>query len=158
MNIYVCVKHVPDSAATITVIDDQRIDEGITFLMDPYDEHALTAAVELKAQLGEGEIIAVCLANPRAEATLRSALAMGADRGILVCSDQAVDSLLTARALHAAINQDGNPFVILTGKESIDSQGMQTMFRLAGHFNMAAATNVVRISIEETAATVNTSR
>ena len=46
--IYVCVKHVPDLSASITVIDDNRIDENIIFLLNPYDEHAITEAVKIK--------------------------------------------------------------------------------------------------------------
>ena len=53
MSIFVCVKHVPDSAATIRLVDCQRIDETITFLLNPYEEHALTAAVQLNDQLVE---------------------------------------------------------------------------------------------------------
>lgn len=149
MKIYVCVKHVPDSAATITIRDKNRIDENITFLMNPYDEHAVTEAAKLRGQLPEAEVVAVCVAGPEAENTLRSAMAMGADRSILICTGCRPDSMLTARALKAAIEQDGSPFLILAGKESIDAEGMQTMFRLARHFGMPAATNAVKITLEE---------
>jgi len=149
MKIYVCVKHVPDSAATITIRGKNRIDENITFLMNPYDEHAVTEAAKLRNQLPGAEVIAVCVAGLAAENTLRSAMAMGADRSILICTDQPVDSMLAARALAAAIKQDGSPYLILTGKESIDAEGMQTMFRLAHHFGVPAATNVVNITLEE---------
>ena len=149
MKIYVCVKHVPDSAATITIRDNNQIDENITFLMNPYDEHAVTEAAKLRGQLPGSEVIAVCLARPEAENTLRSAMAMGADRSILICTDRPLDSMLTARALAAAIEQDGFPYLILAGKESIDAEGMQTMFRLAHLLGMPAATCAVRISLEE---------
>ncbi len=148
MKIYVCIKHVPDSAATITVKDGDRIEENITFLMNPYDEHAVTEAVRLKEQFSDSEIVVVCLGKAAAENTLRSAMAMGADRGILITSDDRHDALVTARALKAAIENDGRPDVILTGKESIDTEGMQTMFRLAHHFHFPAATNVVRIDVQ----------
>ena len=116
MKIYVCVKHVPDSAATITIRDTNRIEENITFLMNPYDEHAVTEAARLRARIPGAEVIAVCVAGPAAENTLRSAMAMGADRSILVCADRPVDSMLTARALAAAIQQDGAPGLILGRK------------------------------------------
>lgn len=154
MKIYVCVKHVPDSAATITIRDNNQIEENITFLMNPYDEHAVTEAARLRAQLSGAEVIAVCLAGHEAENTLRSAMAMGADRSILVCTDRRPDSLFTARALAAAIEQDGLPYLILAGKESIDAEGMQTMFRLARHFGMPAATSAVKITLEEGAVVV----
>lgn len=149
MKIYVCVKHVPDSAATITVKGENEIEEGITFLMNPYDEHAVTEARRLKTTLPRAEIIAVCLSRPEAESTLRSALAMGADRGILVTTAQHHDAIMTARILMGAIVQDGHPDLILTGKESIDSEGFQTMYRLAAGLGMPVASNVVAFSLEQ---------
>ncbi len=154
MKIYVCVKHVPDSAATITVVAPNRIEEKITFLINPYDEHAVTEAGRIRAARPDTEVIAVCLAKPSGENTLRSALAMGADRAILIATDRNHDAITTARALKAAMEKDGRPDLILGGKESIDSEGMQTMFRLAHHFDMPAATNVVALDIQADAATV----
>jgi len=148
MNIYVCIKHVPDSAATITVEGKDRINEKITFLMNPYDEHAVTEASKIKAWSADCEVVAVCLGKPGAENTLRSAMAMGADRSILIESDRSHDSILTARALAAAIRSDGSPWIILTGKESIDSEGMQTQFRLARNLNLPVATNVVKLDVD----------
>lgn len=158
MKIYVCVKHVPDSAATITIRDTNRIEENITFLMNPYDEHAVTEAAGLRARIPGAEVIAVCVAGPAAENTLRSAMAMGADRSILVCTDRPVDSMLTARALAAAIQQDGTPGLVLGGKESIDAEGMQTLFRLARHLGVPAATHVVKISLEAGAVVVESEK
>jgi electron transfer flavoprotein beta subunit len=149
MKIYVCVKHVPDSAATITIRGKNQIDEGVTFLLNPYDEHAVEEAGKLKAQIGNSEVIAVTLGKEGALNTLQSALAMGADRGILIKTDDRVDSILTARALKAAIEQDGKPDIIFTGKQSIDSEGMQTMFRLAAVLDMPVAINVVSFSIDQ---------
>jgi electron transfer flavoprotein beta subunit len=148
MNIYVCVKHVPDSAATITVEGKNGINEKITFLVNPYDEHALTEAATIRASLPDAEIVAVCLGKAAAENTLRSAMAMGADRGILIETDLAHDSLFTARALAAAIRSDGRPRIIFTGKESIDSEGMQTHFRLADRLGLPVATNVVKVDMD----------
>ncbi|MBF0573263.1 MAG: electron transfer flavoprotein subunit beta, partial [Desulfamplus sp.] len=54
MKIFVCVKHVPDSAATIVVRDKNQIDEKITFLLNPYDEYAVTEAIRLKKMLIQG--------------------------------------------------------------------------------------------------------
>ena len=136
MQIYVCVKQVPDSAANITIVDEKSIDERIAFLLNPYDEHAVTEAAALKNQFEGSEIIAVCLGKKDAEKTLRSAMAMGADRGILITTDGQPDSPVTARALKAAIELDGRPDIIFTGKASIDSEGFQTMHRLAAAMEM----------------------
>jgi len=148
MKIYVCVKHVPDTAARITILGENRIDERVTFIMNPYDENAVEEAARIKRDIGDAEVIAVTLGNLAAEATLRAALAMGADRGIFIKTDDYPDSMVTAAALKAAIELDGKPGIILTGKESIDSEGFQTMYRLAANFNIPAASNVVSLLLE----------
>ena len=147
MKIYICIKHVPDSAANIAILGDASIDENVAFLMNPYDEHGVAEAVKLKKQFPDSEIIAVCLGKKDAEKTIRSAMAMGADRGILIETAQVPDSMTAARTLKAAIAQDGTPDIIFTGKESIDSEGMQTMFRLAAGFDFPVANNVVGLEI-----------
>jgi electron transfer flavoprotein beta subunit len=148
MNIYVCVKHVPDSAATITLEGQNGINETITFLVNPYDEHALTEAAKIKKASTDSEVVAVCLGKPAAESTLRSAMAMGADRSILIETDRRHDSIFTARALAEAIRLDGQPRLILTGKESIDNEGMQTHFRLAESLGLPVATNVIKLTVD----------
>jgi electron transfer flavoprotein beta subunit len=158
MNIYVCVKHVPDSAATITVEGKNTINEKITFLVNPYDEHALTEAARIRASAEDVEIVAVCLGKAAAENTLRSAMAMGADRSILIESDQTSDSIVTARALAAAIRSDGQPWIIFTGKESIDNEGMQTHFRLAERLGVPVATNVIKVDPHSDAVVVECER
>ena len=147
MNIYVCVKHVPDSAATITIEGKTAINEKITFLVNPYDEHAITEATRLKAVQPGTEVVAVCLGKPSAENTLRSAMAMGADRGILITSAANLDSLATARALCAAIRQDGTPDIVFTGRESIDSEGFQTMFHLGAALGYPVVSNAVALTL-----------
>ena len=148
MKIYVCVKHVPDTAAKITIIGKNQIDEKVTFIINPYDENAIEAAAGLKKQIGDAEVIAVTLGKAAAESTLQSALAMGADRGLLICCDYNPDSMVTARALKAAIEQDGKPDIIFTGNESIDSEGFQTMFRLGAALNVPVVNNVVSFKME----------
>ena len=76
MKIYVCVKHVPDSAAKITITGKNQIDESVTFLMNPYDEHAIEEAARLKTQVVEAEIIAVSIGKADAASTIRSIFIM----------------------------------------------------------------------------------
>ena len=149
MKIYVCVKHVPDTAAKITILDKNRIDERVTFIMNPYDENAVEEAVRLKEHASETEVIAVTLGGQEAESTVRSALAMGADRGIIIKTDVNPDNMVTAKALKRAIAQDGKADIIFTGKESIDSEGYQTMYRLAAGLGMPVVSNVVSFSLEQ---------
>ena len=147
MKIYVCVKHVPDTAATIRIQDNGSIDENITFIMNPYDENAVEEAVRLKEQIDDAEVIAVTLGRETAEATLRSAMAMGADRGILIKSTSHHDSIATARALCAVIEQDGPADIVFMGKESIDSEGFQTMYRLGACMDCPVVSNAVEFAL-----------
>jgi electron transfer flavoprotein beta subunit len=150
MKIYVCVKHVPDTAARITVVGGTGFAETCKFIVNPYDEYSVEEAVQLKKQAGQGEVIVVTVGKEAAINTMRSALALGADRGILVKTDaQFLDSALTGQALKKAIEQDGAPDLIFCGKQSIDSEGMQTPFRLAKAFNMPVVTDVVGLSITD---------
>lgn len=156
MKIYVCVKPVPDSAANIIITDGNRIGEKIAFLLNPYDEHAVTEAVNFKNHLGQGEVIAISVGNRDVEKTLRSAMAMGADRSIQVVTHDQEDSILTARALKAAIDKDGTPGIIFTGREAIDMEGMQTMFRLGAAFDIPVASNVIKFTMKGECALVET--
>lgn len=149
MKIYVCVKQVPDSAATIRVMAENRIDERVTLIINPYDEHCLTEAAGLCEAHPGSEVIAVSLGPESAREALRSALAMGADRGILIKSDHRHDPMQTARILKAGIDSDGVPDILFTGRESIDTGGMQTMYRLAALYQMPVMSNVVSLTIQE---------
>ena len=155
MRIYVCVKHVPDTAAKITVVGKTGFAETCKFIVNPYDEYSLEEAVQINQREGRGEVIVVTVGKESAVTTMRSALALGADRGILVNTDtQFLDNALTSRALSKAIEQDGTPDLIFCGKQSIDSEGMQTLFRLARAFDMPAVTDVVDLSLNNGVARV----
>jgi electron transfer flavoprotein beta subunit len=150
MKIYVCVKHVPDTAAKITVVGGTGFAETCKFIVNPYDEYSVEEAVQIKNRTGQGEVVVVTVGKESAITTMRSALALGADRGILVKTDtQFLDSALTSQALKKAIEQDGVPDLIFCSKQSIDSEGMQTLFRLAKAFDISAVNEVVALSINE---------
>jgi electron transfer flavoprotein beta subunit len=155
MRVYVGVKHVPDTAAKITVVGGNEFAETCKFIVNPYDEYAVEEAVQQVNKAGSGEVVIVTVGKESALVTMRAALALGADRGILVKTDsQFLDSALTGQALHKAIEQDGSPDLILCGKQSIDSEGMQTAFRLAKNFAMPVVTDVVALSIKDGLATI----
>jgi electron transfer flavoprotein beta subunit len=155
MQIYVCVKHVPDTAAKITVVGGTGFAETCKFIVNPYDEYGVEEAVQLVKHAGSGEVVIVTVGKDSALMTMRSALALGADRGILVkTKTQFLDSAITSQALHKAIEQDGSPDLIFCGKQSIDSEGMQTPFRLAKAFDMPVVTDVVGLSLGDGVARV----
>ena len=80
MQIYVCVKHVPDTAAKITVVGGTGFAETCKFIVNPYDEYGIEEAVQQVKQAGSGEVIVVTVGKESAMVTMRAALAQGADR------------------------------------------------------------------------------
>ena len=120
MKIVVCVNHVPDTATKVNISSDQKtIDSnGVTYVVNPYDEFAIEEALKTKEAVG-GEVIALSLGNDTNKETLRKALAMGADSAILLKSNSSLDSMATAKAIAAEItNQDAK--LIFMGKQSVD--------------------------------------
>jgi electron transfer flavoprotein beta subunit len=146
MQLYVCVKYVPDTAASIKIVGENGFDDSSgKFIVNPYDEYAVEQAVQLVEKHG-GEVIIVSVGKAAAVAGIRAAMAMGAHRGILVTIDsQFPDSRTTARALKAAIEQDGVPDMILGGKGAVDSEGFQTLYRLADAMKMAVVSEINRM-------------
>jgi electron transfer flavoprotein beta subunit len=149
MKIIVCVKHVPDTAATIKVAGDNGFeDSDIKFVSNPYDEYGIEEAVKLVESHG-GEVVIVTVGMAAAVSTIRGAIAMGASRAILVKTEsQFLDSGLTAKALKAVIDQDGLPDMIFTGKGSVDTESFQTQYRLASSFDMPIVNEVSTLDID----------
>lgn len=148
MRIYACIKHVPDTAANIRPLGGAAFDETVKFIMNPYDEYALEEALRVREREGGSEVVVVTLGRESAAATLRQALAMGADRGILIRRESCfTESLETAHLLFEAIRRDGSPDLIFTGKQSVDTEGMQIPYRLGVLFDMPVVVNAVAFSM-----------
>ena len=149
MKIFVCVKHVPDTAATIKVADGSGFEDGdVKFISNPYDEYGIEEAVTLVEQHG-GEVVILTVGKPEAVSTIRGAMAMGAARAILVKTDsQFLDSDLTAKALKAAIDQDGLGDMIFTGKGSVDTESFQTQYRLAKSLGLPIVNEVSSLDVD----------
>src|SRR5438876_10250908 len=123
MKTLVTVRQAPDTATQVKIAaDGKTIDTtGITCIVSPYDEYAVEEALRIKEKRGQGEVVAVSLGPDRVKETLRSCLAMGADRAIhlLDPAPEAADSLTTARALAAVIKQEA-PALALFGRQAMD--------------------------------------
>jgi len=121
MKIVVCVSHVPDTATRIKVgSDGKTIDPtGVTYILNPYDEYAVEEALKTKEKLGSGEVVVVTLGAENSKETIRKALAMGADSGILLKDDSQRDSIEIAKALAEEIKSQGAQLVFM-GKQSVD--------------------------------------
>ena len=127
MKIAVCIKRVPDSEARVRIAaDGKSLDEaGVKFILNPYDEFALEEALRRRDQAGAGEVVAVSLGPAGAQETIRAALAIGADSGVLLQVDRIpADGLAVARALAAEL-KDGGFDLILFGKLAIDDYNHQ---------------------------------
>ena len=155
MKIFVCVKHVPDTAASIRLAGETGFDDSeIKFIASPYDEYGIEEAVSL-VEKNDGEVVIVTVGKDAAVSTIRAALAMGAHRAILVkIESQFLDSSLTAKALKAAIEQDGSGDLIFTGKGSVDTESFQTQYRLAQLLEMPVVNEVSSLSIDDGKAVV----
>jgi electron transfer flavoprotein beta subunit len=155
MKIYVCVKHVPDTAANIKTVGANGFDDAnCKFIINPYDEYAIEQAVRLTESQG-GEAVVVTVGKAAAMATVRSALAMGPQRGILVTiADQFLDSDITSQALKAAIEKDGKPDLILTGKGAVDTEGFQTAYRLAEAMQLPVVNEILKMELRDGKAVV----
>ena len=152
MTIAVCVSHVPDTTTRINVGGDTKsIDPaGVKFILNPYDEFAVEEALKLRDKL-KGEVIAVSAGPDTAKEAIRQALAMGADKGILVKGEKK-DSWQVAEMLAAAI-KPLNADLILLGKQSIDFDGMEIAPMLSELLDLPAATVVVKLDIDGTKVT-----
>jgi len=158
MKIFVCIKQVPDTEATIAT-DGDAIDESAVkkWILNPYDEFAVEEAVRIKEALGDVEVVAVSLGPERVKSAFHTALAMGADRGIHVLADEIHDPAQTAAGLAAAIQHDGDPTLVLTGILAIDDYACQVHLRLAQHLDAAAAINVTALDWTDQGARVTRS-
>lgn len=149
MNIYVCIKQVPDTEASILVKDGRSINEAaIKWIISPYDEYAIEEALKLKEKLAGSTVTAVCLGPERVQNALRTALAMGADRAVHVESSVALDSQGTARALAQVVRADKEFGVIFMGRQAIDDDASQLHILLAEELAIPVATNVLAFAFD----------
>lgn len=124
MNITVCLKRVPDTETRVRISDSgTSIDPGgVKFVMSPYDEFAMEAALRMTEASGEGEVVALTLGDTTSQETLRSALAIGADRAVLLNGEVTMDGLATARALASELGEADVPLILFGMKAADDDQ------------------------------------
>jgi|TARA_B110000914_G_scaffold192215_1_gene179155 electron transfer flavoprotein beta subunit len=155
MKILVTAKRVVDYNVNIRVLADQSgVDlNNVKMSVNPFDEIAIEEAVRLKEAGKADEVIVVSVGVSQCQEQLRTALALGADRGILVETDEALQPLGIAKALKAVIDKEG-PGLIITGKQAIDGDNSQTGQMLAALAGLAQATFASEIDLGEDSATV----
>jgi len=160
VNIIVCLKQVPDTEAQIKISPDGKsiVKDDIKWVMNPYDEYGVEEALRIKEKRG-GQVTVIGLGPKRVTESIRTALAMGADKGVLV-SDPAVegsDAIGTAKALAAAIK--GLPYdLIFSGQRGVDDDNGLVGAALAEFLGIPQLSVIVKAEISEDGKSVKAHR
>jgi len=152
MKIAVCIKRVPDSETRVKIAaDGKSLDEaGVKFVLNPYDEFAVEEALRRKEKAGAGEVAVICLGPAAAQETIRTALAMGADRGVLLSVDKIpADPLESAKVLAAELKSTSWD-LILFGRMAIDDYNTQVGTLVAELLDLPCVSAVSHLDIEGT--------
>src|SRR5947199_7456761 len=152
MKIAVCIKRVPDSETRVKIASDGKsLDEsGVKFVMNPYDEFAVEEALRRKEKASSGEVAVICLGPAAAQETIRTALAMGADRGILLQSDGIpADPFEVARIIAAELKSTSWD-LLLFGRMAIDDYNHQVGALTAELLGLPCVTAISHLEIEGT--------
>lgn len=153
MKIFVCVKQVPDTETKIKLSSDQSsIDTtGVKWILNPYDELAIEEAVKTKEKNPSAQVHVITLGpKQRASEALRTALAMGADEGIVINSTTELDSFSVAKCLAKAIQNEGGAQLVLLGKLAIDDNGSAVGPMLAEFLNIPHVSVVGKLELSNT--------
>ncbi len=150
MELIVCLKQVPDTAADIKPLPDGSGIEtaGLPWIISPYDEFALEEAIRIKERLGQGTVTAVSLGPDRAATALRTAIAMGADRAVQITGQELdrSDAYVTAKVLAKAIS--GMKFdLILCGKMAVDDYDAQVGVLLAQRLRIPHVCSITKLEL-----------
>jgi len=149
MKVLVAVKRVVDYNVKVRVKADQSGVEtaNVKMSMNPFDEIAVEEALRLREAGTATEIVAVSIGVQQCQETLRTALAMGADRGILVQTDEAVEPIGVARVLRALCEREA-PGLVIVGKQAIDGDHAQTGPMLAAMLNWPQGTFAYKLAVD----------
>ena len=153
--IMVGVKRVVDYNVRIRVKPDHTgvVTDGVKMSINPFDEIALEEALRIKERGSADEVIAVSIGTTDAQQQLRTALAMGADRAILVQTDAAPGPLSVAKVFLKLVEKE-EPFLVIVGKQAIDNDNGQTAQMLAALWDRPQAASCSKIELDEAKATV----
>lgn len=149
MKILVCLKQTFDTEAKITLDNNDKIErKGVSLIMNPYDEFAVEEALRLKEK-GEGEVTVISVGGQQTQDALRQALAMGADKAVLVDpGDVELDEYSTATILAKVIS--GMEYdIILGGFRAIDDGSAQVAGRVAEILNIPVVNVVTKLEVED---------
>lgn len=149
MNIVVCLKQTFDTEAKIKLTGDGKIErKGVSLIINPYDEFAVEEALKIKEKHG-GEVTVVCVGGPEAQDALRQALAMGADKAVLIDPGvEELDEFATATILARALSSMEYD-IILGGWRAIDDSSAQVAGRVAEIIGVPVVNMVTKLEIAD---------
>ena len=149
MKIVCCIKRVPDSETRVKIAPDGKsLDESsVKFVMNPYDEFAVEEALRRKEKAGAGEVVVLSVGSAAAQETIRTALAMGADRGILLQADKIPDPYETAKLIAAEL-KPGTWDLILFGRMAIDDYNHQVGVVVAELLGLPCVTAISHLDLD----------
>src|SRR5271157_1994127 len=150
LKILVPIKRVPDPATTIRVLPDGSgiATDNIKWVINPFDEIAIEEALRIKEKQGAGEVILAAIGQSPWQEQLRTGLAMGADRAMLVTVDTPLDTLAIARVLKKLV-EDQKPELVILGKQSIDDDYNQVGQMLAEMLGWPPAAFASKVEIAD---------
>ena len=153
MNVIVLLKQTFDTEEKIVIKDGQIVEDGAEFVINPYDEYAVEEGVKLKESHG-AEVTVVAVGPSRAENALRTALAMGADKAVLVDDESLFGDEYTISKVLAAVIKNRPCDLILAGNMSVDNGAGQVAQRLAEELDLPHVSTAINLSVESGRATV----
>jgi electron transfer flavoprotein beta subunit len=147
VNVAVCFKQVPDSSTRVRIADNgvQIAEEGVSFVVNPYDEYAIAKAREIADETG-GEVTLITVGPDRVTPDIRKALAQGGDKAVHLKTGDVSDSYAVARVLADEI-KEGDYQVVIVGKQAIDDDMSQTAQMLGEFLGWGAVTVAVDMVI-----------
>jgi len=148
VKILVPVKRVPDPATTIRVLPDGSgiATDNVKWVINPFDEIAIEEALRIKEKQGTGEVVLISVGQQTWQEQLRTGLAMGADRAILVRTDAPLDTLAIARVI-AKVAANEKPELVIIGKQAIDDDSNQVGQIIAETLGWPQATFASKLEI-----------
>ncbi|AGX05757.1 MULTISPECIES: electron transfer flavoprotein subunit beta/FixA family protein [Bacillaceae] len=155
MNIYVLLKRTFDTEEKISISGGQINEDGAEFIINPYDEYAVEEAIQVRDEHG-GEVTVISVGTEEAEKQLRTALAMGADKAVLINTEddvEAGDQFTTAKILSEYL-KDKEADLILAGNVAIDGGSGQVGPRVAELLDIPYITTITKLDISGTTATI----
>ncbi len=153
MNILSIIKQTLDTEEKFSIKQGQINEDGVEYIMNPYDEYAVEEAIKLKEEFG-GEVTVITVGPSRAESALRTALAMGADKAIIVEDESLFGDEFTTSKILAAVVKNRSFDLILGGNMSIDNGAGQVGPRLAEELGIPYVTTITQLKIEGSKAKV----